>query len=680
VRSAAHASPTAGAISRTRSLPRALAKACLASATLVALFAVAGSSAASAACPNEQFRIGPSANLPDCRAYELVTAPKYNGQLFPNTGTGALSEKFNSSPVSPSGNGYLWTLFASGLAPGESGGSNLYEAQRSGAGWVSKFSSPTPVQAETPIPGSADRNHEYITLEIEGFRGGTLAFEPGNISYVRYPDGTFHLLGEGTVPAPTDTDGFENGFVDDPHAAMNWIAAGGQHQIFEGHAQLTSDTPPSTVVQVYDRTPTGLHLVSLLPGEVSPTSSSIFAGSSADGSTILFKNGEGSNGGALYARVDNSETFEIASDASGSITPGGVNADGSKAFFVQGGDIAYYDVDEEEVKEVVSTGDATFAYVSPDGSHVYFISPQELVIGQGTIGAPNLYVWNGSSVKFIATVAFEDLAEVEGFFPQAGLEAWSAVVPTPVALNSSFLLDTARTTDDGSVFIFESKAQLTAFPNEGHVEIYRYATEGEQLICVSCSPSAPSASADSDLALITGDTSITVNHPTSEIPNLSPDGSTVFFESKESLLPADVNGVRDVYEWRSGELSLISTGHAAQPSALAGVSFSGNDVFFETGEPLVARGQEAGTIAIYDARVNGGLLSQQAVQLLECEGEGCLGQPSAPPALASPGSSLFQGKGNVRHCHKRRHRKGKTTKSKRRVKKSCRSGRRSSSK
>jgi WD40 repeat protein len=678
VRRAPQGSPSA-ATSRSRSLPRALAKLGLACAAVAALVGV-GSPAASAACPNEAFRVGPSAQLPDCRAYELVTPPDNNRIFYAGTGNGGGPVKFSSPPVTPSGDGYLFTLFATSAPDLPSvGGGNLIEARRTGDGWVPAFLSPSVSQAEISIPGSADSSHQYVTFQVEDTRGGSLAALAdcacGNSSWVRYPDGSFHPLGEGTVSTDTDTDGYENGLVDDLNAQASWFASGGTDRVFEANIEMISGGPSTN--QVYDRTPAGLSLMSVLPGDTPPATPSRFAGSSADASVILFVNNSD-----LYARIDGSETVKVASSADGAFVPGGVDAMGTKVFYVQEGDISYYDVEAEENKEVVSTGNAVLAYVSPDGSHVYFLSEEELNPGEGMLGEPNLYVWDGSSVKFIGTVTAEDVAHSEnaGIPPFAGLELWAereVEQPKPLAQNKNFLTVTARSTFDGTVIVFESRAQLTSVPTAGHAEIYRYDTEADTLTCVSCSPEA-AATADSNLVFLQNEGALKTLYPTVEIANLSADGKKIVFESKDALLSDDVNGVRDVYQWDEGTLSLISTGGASFPSAVVGVSPSGDDIFFQTAEKLVSRGQNPGTYAIYDARVNGGLASQQATPSLECQAEGCLEMPNAPPSLAAPGSSQLRGKGNLRgRCrgqHKRKqHQKKTRTNRPHPKKKSCKS-------
>jgi hypothetical protein len=665
---------------------RGMLKIALALALVLAATTI-GSSPASAACPNEQFRTGQSAQLPDCRAYELVTPAKVNA--FPEAGSGNHG-LFTHVPVTSSGDEYLWTMFPAGLpGSGSSGYANQYQAKRTGAGWISQRMSPSAFQSQGSNPDGVSADQAYALFTVEGSRGGTLALCPPsceNPLWVRHPDGSFHLLGEGTVPTDPDGDGVENGFADDLTPTPYWLNPDGSHQIFLSFTQLVPGAPTGTA-QIYDRLPTGLELVSTLPGEIPPTESSLFAGSSDDGSTTMFLYGgfNPAQEGDLYARIDDARTIEVASGDSSPVVPGGLSDDGSKAFFVQEGNIFRRDLGTEEESTVVDSGDATLVRISPDGSHAYFLSPTELVTGKGTTGEPNLYVWDGASIEFIATVSTEDLLRGSGN-PFYGLAFWTPPdelenrVPS---LNAWGSANTSRTTPDGKIFVFESRAQLTAYPNEGHIEIYRFDTETEGLVCISCSPTEATATADSELVSIEIGSALPTVYAMTWIPNLSTDGKRIVFETRGALLSRDLNGVRDVYQWEEGDLALISTGHASQPSGLFGVTQDGSDIFIETGEKLVDQGQEEGSMAIYDARVGGGLPSQQIQQPDECVGDACQGEPSAAPQLPIPGSSTLDGKGNVKksRCRHRRHKHGhrKAGSSKRRAhKRTCGHTRRAS--
>lgn len=637
---------------------------------------------ASASCPNETFRSGSSAQLPDCRAYELVTPRKVNGTPGASMPEGNIEDAFNGPSALEGGNSYLWTLGSAGLPDTESNGySNLYEAIRTDSGWRSLRVSPSSSQAEGPNAGGYSGDQKYMLFQLDSFRGGSLVVpESLFTTYVRYPDGSFHLFGEGTVPAAPDADGYPNGFTDDFAPLARWISPGGTHQIFESSVQLTAEAPAGWN-EVYDRTPSGLHLVSLLPGDAPAAGApSEFAGISVDGSTTLFTYLNG-----LYARVDDEATHEVASAADGPITPAGVSQDGSTIFFVQAGTIFMYRVATEVALPIVSSGNPMVANVSADGSHLYFVSEAELVAGKGTSGAPNLYVWADGSTHFIATLNAEDVAH--GSDPVRGLGAWAPLYDTRApSTNANAVAETSRTTADGSVFVFESREKLTDYPTEGHIAIYRYTANNEQIVCVSCSPVNPAAGNDSELLVSEADRPVRV-YRMLQVANLSADGQQVVFESKDSLLPQDIDGVRDVYEWRNGTLSLISSGNSPQPSGLFGVSPSGNDIFFETAERLVPGGQETGAFAIYDARVAGGLAAQQIQQPLDCVGEACQGEPTPPPAAPAMGSSAYNGAGNVKprcraHLHRKTHRKRRAHGKKRQSgkKKSCKARRRGSSK
>jgi hypothetical protein len=625
----------------------------------LAIALAVGASAADAAgpCPNEAFRTGPSAQLPDCRAYELVTPVVVNGVPEAAMGFGPGEMNFTSPSAAPSGDSYLFKLLQASLRGTEGNGfANLYEAKRSATGWSSSLKSPTGAQASGLQMGGLSSDQRYQVFELEGSRGGSLVFcAECNPVYIGYPDGSFHLLGEGTVPTALDTDGLQNGLTDDPRPQPKWISAAGTHQIFLSAVQLVANAAPTGTFSIYDRTASGLKTVSLLPGELTPTSGATFRGASADGSTVLFQVEND-----LYARVDDAETLLVASGSPGAALAGGVNATGSRIFYVQEGDIFAYDVAAESASLVAAPGDATLANVSADGSHAYFVSETELVSGKGTPGSPNLYAWDGSSIQFIATLAAGDLSHDFGNPGESprGLALWTeGLIQRAAAENASRLLDTARTTPDGSVFVFESKAQLTPYPNEGHIEIYRYDAVSEGLTCVSCSPDQPAAGADAELAFLgeTGKAPYLSLSSMLEVANLSADGQQVVFQTNDSLLAQDVNGVSDVYEWRGGQLSLVSTGGAAQPTLLVGIAPDGRNIFIRTDEKLVPQGQESGALAIYDARVDGGLASQQGEQPAACAGEGCQGQPSTPPTLPAAGSATFNGRGNVRaHRHHKR--------------------------
>jgi len=214
--------------------------------------------------------------------------------------------------------------------------------------------------------------------------------------------------------------------------------------------------------------------------------------------------------------------------------------------------------------------------------------------------------------------------------------------------------------------LFASRARLASYNNAGQGELYLYDAASGGLACVSCNPSGAPAISEAHLA---------GNLLTTGIPgrnafltrNLSDDGSRVFFQTQEALLPQDKNGQIDVYEWEregaggaygctrssasfsessGGCLYPISTGESASPSYFGDASASGNDVFFFTSQPLVGQDQDQ-LIDLYDARVNGGVAAQNASPPPPCEGEACRGTESSAPAFGAPSSTTLAGVGNL---------------------------------
>jgi hypothetical protein len=226
--------------------------------------------------------------------------------------------------------------------------------------------------------------------------------------------------------------------------------------------------------------------------------------------------------------------------------------------------------------------------------------------------------------------------------------------------------DSSRTTPDGAALVFESKAKLTSYQNAGHTEIYRYDDAKEDLDCVSCNRTVGEATRDARLEATTR-----VNNPT-VIHNLSNDGGRVFFETEEALIPADTDGVNDIYEWHqeNGEssMALISLGQSSEylaPEPFAGfpsnillsVTPNGGDVVFLSQDALVPGAADGGALAIYDARVDGGFPAPQ--EAADCAEEVC--HPLSPlvsaPGGPQPRSAV--GTGNFKRKHHCRRNSGK---------------------
>lgn len=127
---------------------------------------------------------------------------------------------------------------------------------------------------------------------------------------------------------------------------------------------------------------------------------------------------------------------------------------------------------------------------------------------------------------------------------------------------------------------------------------------------------------------------------------ITEDGRRIFFATPDSLLPEDLNeGIRDVYEWHDGRVSLISSGTDNSNVRLIGSSADGVDVFFDTEEPLVGWDVDE-TGDIYDARIGGGFPEPPPTGA-PCEGEACRGASTVPPQAAGAGSTVFEGPGNT---------------------------------
>lgn len=605
-----------------------------------------------APCPNAAFRTGFSALLPDCRAYELVTP---SSTIPPQ---GWLGEAMDISLAAPAGGS---VLFGSGVGalPGTEGNGVFdgYEAVRASGGWNLRTHSPSEAQTGYPLSIGASSDNDYSIWAAQEAWGGIL--EIPNIfapEYIRRPGGAIDPRSQ---CSPEGVGGeFEliacGSLGVDPGAQAQWLSDGAAHMIFATGAclpvacgepqQLELDAAPSGTGAVYDRLPDGaVDVVSIKPtgDPFSAGEGASYLGASASGSAVAFQVGT-----TTYVRVDGAETLEVGDG----IEFAGLSDEGSRLFYLEGGDAFAFDTDTEAVEAIGSGGESTLVHVAEDGSRVYFSSPLVLTGEEANeqdekaeSGLPNLYLWNGATVAFVATLDPID------FTGEVNLGNW---VSGPLGLSGpaahrDSAFNPSRLTADGSVLLFESRAALTG-EGGGHTQIYRYDADSSHLGCLSCNPTGAPLSSDSRLQRIGN---LDPLRPSNPVANLTDDGEKAFFESSERLVSRDTDGLVDVYEWEAegvggctraaGCLSLISGGPGAAPDYLWGVSSDGADVFIRTADTLLGSDTDFGVASIYDAREGGGF-AEPAPRAGECLGEAC--QPTAVPLNdPTPASANFVG-------------------------------------
>jgi hypothetical protein len=623
----------------------------------------------------------------------MVTPPNSDGRLIAPPSSGGFENSWDQFPTelaSSSGDSVVYMTWGTPLAepPDPTGAFDVYQARRSAQGWeTTRHLTPSGTQSTTTYVGavSAEGDYEFVSPQgaAEGLPTGNLA-QKGTSSYLSKPDGGFEFTATGSLASEAYGQG-------------RYISPGGTHIIFstgKGEAQsilcvgafaeckvkqLEPDAPPEGTGAVYDREAGGsTHVVSLLPGDKTPAEGeqAFYQGASKDGTVVAF-----TISGVLYVRLNNEETEQVAA---GEPTYAGLSENGGFIYYVKEGGIHRFETGSEADVQVNSSGDAELVNVSDDGSHAYFISKSQLDGSKGTAGEPNLYVWNGTSVEYITTVVPSDLERTSGIgFEIPALTRWTSYAVAPQSHVQAGLkgpgADSSRTTPDGSVLVFESKARLTGYENAGHTEIYRYDDTSKSLACVSCNPSGEPATSDARLQEVQQLAEAPI-----AIHNLSDDGRSVFFETEEALVKRDTDGINDIYEWHEEEeggtsVGLISSGeseeyltefgeplalpHFPLPNVLFSVTPSGDNVVFLSQDALVPAAGVGGVPAVYDARVGGGFAEPEVEKA--CVEEECRPPASTPPSLAGPLSGAVGGVGNVtphkhhrkRHCHRGKHKK-----------------------
>jgi Tol biopolymer transport system component len=686
-------------------------------------------------CVNAALRAQQQATvLPDCRAYEQVSPPNRDGApILGGSGRAQWQASADGSAIAYTSGG----VFAGALT--SDAVFFPYIGSRTQGGWSTH--SLLPPQAPGSIlpftqmgAYSADLSKAVL---IDG-GGSTLYGQdeprlvPGepehNTNLFLRDDGasSYQLVDvtpQGAAPA---------------EAVMLQASPDLSHVVFEEGAQLTPDAPAGGFRRLYDWGGGSVHLVGIFP-DGTPMPASVQAitpkvGRSAVGSSVLDNHAVSADGSRIYfgtlGSVNNlylrqNDTSTVQVDASHGPGPGGhgefevASSDGSQAFFLDdategltndtvpgsGANLYRYDANGGTLTDLTPAASAEVLGVlgaSEDGSYVYFTANGVLAPGAspgnctGGFGAPsetcNLYLSHNGAITFIAAMNGEDLSD------------WHQ---RAIGLN-----DTAVVSPDGRHLAFESRNSPTGYDNvaangvqcgtDTHAsdaspqarcnEVFLYAAvdgSSGKLSCASCNPSGGAPVGSSRLAV--PQDAANQNNLTNYMPRFLSDSGRLFFNSLDALAPQDVNGQWDVYEYEpagtgscgrsQGCVSPISSGTSPDASVFIDASVTGEDVFFLTSDRLVAQDGDQSP-DLYDAKVDGGIASQNEPPASPCGGEACKPPASSQPAEQTPGSSGVSGSGNLtpstpvsshgkplkkRHPVKKRHQKKKKKKKSRRA-------------
>lgn len=589
-------------------------------ALIVAVGALAAVPALAAErCPNETLREEDnSRGLPDCRAYEMVSPPEKNNY---DVGIAATGEQAEATPVTP--NGDRLSFFSLGSFAGNQAGVefNQYLSTRGSSGWHTEGISP-PKQENF---SSLDTHSGYLAftedLSTAIVQNWT---SPGWGLFRREADGALQ-----TIAKPLEN---ASAFAELHFDPVNMASKDLSRIVFESQEALTENALEGGW-NAYEWANGRLSLISVLPDGTPtylPDDESVSI--SPDGSRVFWSPEAGGTEG--YVTEEDGTTTTIPGH-------GWPTANGSKVFFVGGGDLIEYNLETRQETDLTpDTSDPNGAQVqsvlgaSEDRSYLYFAAEGDLARG-ATAGEENLYVWHNGTIAFIATVTRRELVRLSG--DETG----------------KTLL---QVSPDGSALLFASATSLTGYENAGNEEIFLYDTSSGSLRCVSCNPSGQPATGSAQL----GKTAGPVAGQYMPYENVTTEGTRVFFETPEALLPTqDTDGAEDVYEWEAqgsgscqtstdpdgGCLYLISSGRDSAGSYFENATPSGNDVFFITRAQLVGQDTDS-NVDLYDARVNGGFPAPNTPP--PCTyAESCRGAQPLAASFAAPGSEMLSGAGNL---------------------------------
>jgi DNA-binding beta-propeller fold protein YncE len=562
-------------------------------------------------CANAAFRVGLSALLQDCRAYEMVSPVDKKGGDVVNL-VEILNEPADINQSAADGERLTYSTYrAFGDAQSAPYTSQYLASRDPESGWENHGISPPRNGSQLGNIGldaeyrgfSSDLCHSWLLHDSDPpLAPGAIAEYANLYSTNICAEGEPEYVAATTVTpecsVPKSYAPIPQGFSSNPDQI-----------VFQVQDRLTNNAAPcidagnQRPFQCYNSDAGKLRLVSVLPnGAANKGSCSIGAtfqpgplrysnvahAVSTDGSRVFWTaTSFGAAAGTIYLRVNPGQppsklvegecteatkacTIDVSGPASSSpALYWAASSDGAKVIFSTGdyekGQADLYEATiEEQTGHLVATPTliATDVWgvmgVSDDASRIYLASGEALD-GDSSVGNANLYFYEvgsgGSSFDFIATLPALDTT------PSGN----SILFVSP--FNPNPTLHASRVAPDGLHASFMSRGVLTGYNNtdpetgEAATEIFSYdaaADAGDgRLTCVSCNPTGARPAAH-EMLVKARESGIWVAAKLPGVESqyyygraLIDDGSRLYFESYDPLNLRDTNSKKDVYQWEA---------------------------------------------------------------------------------------------------------------------------------
>jgi hypothetical protein len=631
--------------------------------------------------------------LPDCRAYEVVSESSSDD-----------TANVTGSYGFPEGVHVFYSSFLPTPAAGVRNGlPERFLATRTSAGWVRRAISVPQGEGPSHLGLAAQGNGEGVVFtgdfseafvsspfrdpfeapqfnETTGMGVYRLSLGSGGVSLLSLPDSG--VLTQETLEGSGAYASFAE--VNDWGSFLVGGSADGSRAFFVSTAKLATapGTPADTHEasnEIFERAGGHTYLVGVLPdgsvpncgaeisqgvGSTVGTESRYSYGAVApSGANVVFNSPgrepfgakEPCNEGGLFLRdVVDGSTVRLPGSVFGGRA--GTGAGEEEKIFTLGGGIHEYHVGTGQTTEI---GEGALLTYTPNGARVYYL---------GSEGGIFIFEEGKPPVRIPGT---QEGGYTFGNIGDGG-EIFEGSTTDYVFTNNMPV-----STPDGSDLLFIDTAKLTEYENEGRHEAYVYDAKANKVTCISCNPANASPQGQAQLIDAFSMDGGEEHYQTPSPPLISNDGSRAVFETTEALVPQDVNGTEDVYEWEregtngcevssaakvaspayspvvEGCVYMLSSGLGKEvPNAngivdgthLVGASENLQDVYVRTSESLLPGLDNASKL--YDVRIDGGF--PYAPPSHGCEATRCELSAGESAVVGGSTSEAFAGPGDVR--------------------------------